>query len=309
MRQPQPTWVAAAGSFTTGWRPPEPLGLLVRVTDSYNSRHKMARLLWKTSVAGFDTGAVSVETWIPDGGFEIQRRKVKGADGSPAVADCLVPKWPDAEVFSSRPCQEEPCLHRILAECQPGGVLSFAGDYGLMAFSMPRHLAGKKVRAGDVLQPEPLSFWQEEIGLLRRLTGLWDSILANERKARTKTDEAELRRRLRQADDAKPADLIRLGRQRLARELTAKLAGVRFDLTASAEGENDRFVIRCQTARLIDALWQRFAEEIAGLIACAKCPAPGCGRWFLRSTGRSDKAYCSGRCRMRKRRGVGGDAR
>ena len=107
-----------------------------------------------------------------------------------------------------------------------------------------------------------------------------------------------------------PSSMIRLGRQRLGRELTAKLAGVRFDLTASAEGENDRFVIRCQPARLIDALWQRFAEEIAGLIACAKCPAPGCGRWFLRSTGRSDKAYCSGRCRMRKcRGGVGGDAR
>jgi len=107
-----------------------------------------------------------------------------------------------------------------------------------------------------------------------------------------------------------PADLIRLGRQRLGRELTAKLAGVRFDLTASAEGENDHFAIRCQPARLIDALWQRFAEEIAGLIVCAKCPAPGCGRWFLRSTGRSDKAYCSGRCRMRKcRGGAGWDAR
>ena len=223
---------------------------------------------------------------------------------------CPVPKWPDAEVFSSRPCHEEPCLHRILTECQPGGVLSFADNYGLLAFSIPRHLAGKKVRAGDVLQPEPVAFWQEEIGLLRRLTGLWDSILANERQDRTKMDEAELRRRLRQPDDAKRADLIRLGRQRLGRELTAKLAGVRFDLTASPEGQDDHFVIRYRPARLIDAIWQRFAEEIAGMIACAKCPAPRCGRWFLRSAGRSDKAYCSGRCRMRRcRAGVGGDVR
>ena len=182
---------------------------------------------------------------------------------------------------------------------KPGGVLSFADNYGLLAFSVPRHLAGKKVHAGDVLQPEPLTFWQEEIGLLRRLTGLWDSILANERKARTKMDEAELRRRLRQPDDAKRADLIRLGRQRLGRELTAKLAGVKFDLTASPEGENDHFVIRYRPSRLTDALWQRFAEEIAGLTACAKCPAPGCGRWFLRSAGRSDKAYCCHACQMR----------
>ena len=164
---------------------------------------------------------------------------------------------------------------------------------------MPRHLSGKKARAGDVLQPEPLAFWQEEIALLRRLTGLWDSILANEHEARTKTDEAELRRRLRQPDDARRADLLHLGRQRLGRELTAKLAGARFDLAASPESQDDHFVIRYRPARLIDAFWQRFAEELAGMVACAKCPAPGCGRWFLRSAGRNDKAYCSGRCRMR----------
>jgi hypothetical protein len=191
----------------------------------------MTRDLWKTADGKFDAGAASVETWIPDGGFEIQRRKVKGSDGNPIIADCLVPKWPDVEVFSSRPCHEEPCLHRILAECQPGGVLSFADNYGLLAFSVPRHLAGKKVHAGDVLQPEPLTFWQEEIGLLRRLTGLWDSILANERKTRTKMDEAELRRRLRQPDDAKRADLIRPGAQ-TPRPGTHRQAGrreVRFD--------------------------------------------------------------------------------
>ncbi len=29
--------------------------------------------------------------------------------------------------------------------------------------------------------------------------------------------------------------------------------------------------------RLVDALWQRFAEELAGFITCSKCPAPKCG--------------------------------
>jgi hypothetical protein len=34
-----------------------------------------------------------------------------------------------------------------------------------MTFSVLRHLAGKKVRAGDVLQPEPPAFWQKQITL------------------------------------------------------------------------------------------------------------------------------------------------
>ncbi len=30
---------------------------------------------------------------------------------------------------------------------------------------------------------------------------------------------------------------------------------------------------------LIDAIWQQFAREAAGIITCARCPAPDCGRW------------------------------
>jgi hypothetical protein len=56
---------------------------------------------------------------------------------------------------------------------------------------------------------------------------------------------------------------------------------------------------RHRPLRLIDAIWQRFAEEIAGTITCARYPAPGCGRWFLRSTVRSDREYCSHACQMR----------
>ena len=63
-----------------------------------------------------------------------------------------------------------------------------------------------------------------------------------------------------------------------------------------------QFMIRHRPARLIDAIWQRFAEEIAGMITCAKCPAPKCGRWFLRSAGRSDRQYCSHACQMRRQR-------
>jgi hypothetical protein len=51
--------------------------------------------------------------------------------------------------------------------------------------------------------------------------------------------------------------------------------------------------------RLIDAIWQRFTEEIAGMIACARCPAPKCGRWFPRSDGRGDRQFCCHACQMR----------
>jgi hypothetical protein len=51
--------------------------------------------------------------------------------------------------------------------------------------------------------------------------------------------------------------------------------------------------------RLIDVIWRRFAEEIAGLMTAARCPAPKCGRWFPRNTVRSDREYCSHACQMR----------
>jgi hypothetical protein len=82
--------------------------------------------------------------------------------------------------------------------------------------------------------------------------------------------------------------------------VTEKLAGGRLELIAPPD--QGPFTISYRPARLIDAIWQRLAEEIAGIIACAKCPAPNCGRWFLRSAGRSDRQYCSHACQMRKRR-------
>lgn len=40
-----------------------------------------------------NSGSGLVEAWIPDGGLEIQRRKVKSPDGGSVVTECLVPKW------------------------------------------------------------------------------------------------------------------------------------------------------------------------------------------------------------------------
>ncbi len=76
------------------------------------------------------------------------------------------------------------------------------------------------------------------------------------------------------------------------------MTGARFDLIASPDGDH-HFAIGYRPLRLIDALWQRLAEEIAGRITCAKCPAPDCRRWFLRSAGRDDRQFCSHPRQMR----------
>jgi hypothetical protein len=76
------------------------------------------------------------------------------------------------------------------------------------------------------------------------------------------------------------------------------LARTAFRVIATPDG-NGKIVLRYRPTLLIDGIWQEFAREVASIIRCAKCPAPNCGRWFLRSTGRADRQYCSATCRMR----------
>ena len=151
---------------------------------------------------------------------------------------------------------------------------------GLLSFSIPRHLAGRKFHAAEIFPPEAVALWHEQIRLFRSAADLWDAIAAQ--------DAAVLRRLLRQPEHAKRADPLQHGRDLLARKIADRMAGVRFDLIASPDGDH-QFAIGYRPLRLIDSLWQRLAEEIAGKITCAKCPAPNCGRWFLRSAGRGDR--------------------
>ncbi len=126
-----------------------------------------------------------------------------------------------------------------------------------------------------MFQPEPVALWQDQIRRLRSAADLWDRIVAG-----------------KGSDHHQARALV-------GRKITQAMAGVGFDLTAAPEGKHDQLVIRYQPRRLIDAVWQRFAEEIAGVIACARCPAPKCGRWFLRSAGREDREFCCHACQMR----------
>ncbi len=169
-------------------------------------------------------------------------------------------------------------------------MLRLAGFYGLLTAT------------GKTLPPEPVDIWHREIRALRNATALWDAIAAE--------DAAGLRRLLPQHQAAKGKELSRLAREHLGRRVTEKMAGGRYELTAPPDEGPSQFVIRHRPMRLIDAIWQRFAEEIAGMITCSRCPAPNCGRWFLRSAGRSDRQYCSHACQMRRLRAApGGDGK
>jgi hypothetical protein len=82
------------------------------------------------------------------------------------------------------------------------------------------------------------------------------------------------------------------------RKLAAGLARSPFHL--AAERENGAgFRMRYRPANLRTALWQRLAGEVTGLLRCARCPAPRCGRWFLKGDSRSDRLFCSKTCKVR----------
>ena len=211
-----------------------------------------------------NSGSGLVETWIPDGGFEIQRRNVKTPDGGAVVTDCLVPKWTGDDLTADRPLHRQPCLHRLLAACRHDQIVRLASLYGLLTVTIPRKPEpGKAVRA-DSLPPEPVETWHKEIRALRVVAEIFES--------------------------GKNSEL-------LARRITERLARAPFHLVATADGHG--IAIAYRPTLLIDAIWQQFARETAGIIHCAKCPAPNCGRWFLRSNTRSDRQYCSSTCRMR----------
>jgi hypothetical protein len=124
-----------------------------------------------------------VQSWIPDGGFKVERRKARTPDGD-TVTECLVPKWEFGELVPDQPCARQPCLHRVVADCPPetAAILQLAGSYGLLTASIAiRPEPGKPVPAG-ALAPEPLDLWRREIRELKAVGDLWDRIAGGDRR-------------------------------------------------------------------------------------------------------------------------------
>lgn len=107
--------------------------------------------------------------------------------------------------------------------------------------------------------------WRREIRELRTSTALWDALAG--------ADAAALRRLFPHHQAAKGKDLVRLARERLAHQLTEKIAGGHIELIAPEDGGPS--TIHHRPARLIDAIWQRFAEEIADWLLSAAVIALG----------------------------------
>ena len=224
------------------------------------------------------TGSELVEPWIPEGGFKLGRRRITAPDGETTVTECLVPKWEFGELAQDLPCARQPCLHRIVADCPPenDSILDLAGRYGLLTVSIARIPEPGKAVPSSALLPEPLDVWQREIRELKAVGDLWDRIAAGDLRGRSLTEK----------------DL-------LDRKLGCGLAHAPFHLAAARENGSG-FRMRYRPATLRTALWQRLAGEVAGLIRCARCPAPSCGRWFLvGDSSRSDRTFCSDPCRIR----------
>jgi hypothetical protein len=218
------------------------------------------------------SGSELIETWVPLGGFKVERRRVRTPDDTLTVTECLVPKWEIDDLMQDQPCARQPCLHRIVADCPPekDAILDLAGRFGLLAASIAiRPQPGKPVPA-SALSPEPVDLWRRETRELKAVADLWDRIVAGDPR----------------------------GEELLERKLAAGLARAPFHLTALRENGSG-FRMRYQPATLRAALWQRMAGEVAGLLQCARCPAPRCGRWFLKGDSRSDRTFCSKTCKVR----------
>ncbi len=157
-----------------------------------------------------------------------------------------------------------------MADCAPekDPILDLAARYGLLTVSLTKAFAPGQPVPSSALPPESLAVWRREIHELKAAAGLWDRISAGDPR----------------------------GRDLLDRRLSANLAGAPFHLRASHHN-GSAFQMRYQPENLRAALWQRFAAEVAGLLHCARCPAPSCGHWFIKGqTSRKDKQFCSDTC-------------
>ena len=165
--------------------------------------------------------------------FKLERRKGKTPDGTLLATDWLVPAWAHDDLTAARPCAEQSCLHRVLADCQHDRIVHLAGMYGLLTAT------------GKILPQEPVDVWHREIRALRNATALSDAIAAE--------DAAALRRVLPQHQAAKGKEQFRLAREHLARRVTERMADGRFELIAAPD-DGPRFVIRHRPVKLLGAM-------------------------------------------------------
>src|SRR5208282_2498853 len=87
-------------------------------------------------------------------------------------------KWENAELMPIRPCEVQPCLHHIFADCEPdpSRFLNLANRCGLLTTSITRRPAPGEIIPASILPPEPIDIWHALIRELRTCAALWETI-------------------------------------------------------------------------------------------------------------------------------------
>jgi len=265
---------------------------------------------------------------VPSDGFrwlETRGGEIASWAGDWKVSTYLTTGQPAGIQFAARqyqPLADYPALFREFADLDPSPdpILRFANRFGWLGVLEFIELPGSsKLGPG-----ERLSLWQDEIRAMRGDIAIWDAL--QNRDAEALEHHIELLGEGKSAVWVDGQDAGQVGgfhtlfdvQHNLRPEFTAFQDPVRqaklkllLDVNARLEKhcaprmvyfeEIDDLSAVLAPKDLLGALWLQLAMAVSEKTPFRRCPAPGCGKWFVvkPDRARSDKLFCSGACRAR----------
>jgi hypothetical protein len=268
----------------------------------------------------------------------------RGPDKAAPLERVLI-EIPSGRYRNYNPLRENPVLFRKFAALDGNetGILTFASEFG--ALTLGNLLLGPPV-LGDYsatvnrdffwlakteetgrrqVYGDSLDAWRQRIGIMRQAVEIWDLVRNGDRVALERFiqwkegPEIHYRHPSRASVIASPTyhpellaqvppgNTIIPAKMFLVRELQENLTGrVSWRPVLSKSGDISSRVV---PQSLLGCLWLELEETITG--DRTQIPCPVCSEWFeVRSSGaRSDKMYCSPRCKTKAHREVIGKAR
>jgi hypothetical protein len=268
---------------------------------------------WKVAPAGYE--------WKDD------------SQSKPSLFACNVP---GKAILIYKPMKKNPGLFRDFSELESKNeILEFANQYGLL---FDRYSGEDSRREKGSYQSVEAAFgiglrmWQREIGDLRALVAIWNSITAGKvadlkriiiwRNGGVKYQISTPKRKCSAwltlpgvAHRFAEGDVLVPAQDALQKEINARLSGevdrisgeIRLQriecvpqLTWTPDGGQQ---LALTPLNLLGAMWLQFALVVAGAYQLKRCAA--CGKYFHVGKGaqkRADAITCSDACRQRKKR-------
>lgn len=229
------------------------------------------------------------------------------------------------------PLSEQTALFKVFAELEikPDTILGFANEFGMLLGDKREQILFKNSEAREVLSAgEAQSLWHNEILAMREASYLWDIIQNRDVETLAlhftwRGDHVVYNRAPDLPPSSKsPSKQFKMGIASMAGDQTTPTGHRRFepgDLIQPAlyqlqsiinerlkeetaarmlwEEGDARLVMRMVPKSLLGAMWFQFAEMIDKRQSLKQCEQ--CGKWFrvAGGIGRTDKKYCSQRCR------------